>query len=97
MKFVTVIPVSGKKFKSSFKSKSKELRGKGSFVVKKKNKWTHVRYPGWINLSFSKGEILVVKVQSKKVDQEWQLLSAFIGYLDRYFKDTVSSISIFYR
>ncbi len=97
MKFLILIPVSGKEFKSLFKNKAKELKKRGSFKKEKKNKWTHVKYPGWITLSFSKGNILVAKVQSKKEDAEWQLLSAFIGYLDRYFKKAISSISIYYK
>jgi hypothetical protein len=39
----------------------------------------------------------VALVQSKTPDQEWQLLTSFIGFLDRHFRSFISSITINYE
>jgi hypothetical protein len=39
---------------------------------------------------------VVVEIETKDEPNDWQILSAFIGFLDRYFKNEISSISINY-
>jgi hypothetical protein len=41
--------------------------------------------------------MIVAEVQSKRPDSEWQLLQAFIGYVDRHIGQYVQSINIIYR
>jgi hypothetical protein len=60
-------------------------------------KWKHVKYQGWMNLQKTFGGITVACIQAKNPDEEWKILSAFIGMLDRYFRDTVSNININYE
>jgi hypothetical protein len=43
------------------------------------------------------GGLLVAGIQSKVKDHEWQLLQAFVGYLDRHLGEQIESISVYYR
>ena len=100
MKLVQIIPYSDKKpnLKVLLKNTERELRGRGTtFKRQREGRWVHARYPGWINWDLTKGGILVAEVQSKKPDAEWQLLQAFIGYVDRHIGKYVQTISIIYR
>ncbi len=98
MKLLQVIPKEKVKLKSLLKSKERSLRGKNtSFIRKGKGHWKHVKYPGWIKFEGSKQGVLIVEINTRKPEQEWQLLQAFIGYLDRHFGDKIESIFIHYR
>ncbi len=100
MKLVQIIPQSNKKpnLKVLLKNTERGLRGRGTtFKRQREGRWVHARYPGWINWDLAKGGILVAEVQSKKPDAEWQLLQAFIGYMDRHIGKHIQSISIIYR
>ena len=68
--------------------------------VKKKqgeDKWTHITYNGWIRFQKGLGGVVVAIVQAINPDQEWQLLSSLIGFLDRYFRDSIGNINIGYE
>jgi hypothetical protein len=41
--------------------------------------------------------ILIAEIRTKVKDHEWQILDAFIGYLDRHLGEQIDSISIYYR
>lgn len=100
MKVVQIIPLADDKptLKNLLKDTERELRGRGTtFKRQREGRWVHVRYPGWINWDLAKGGIIVAEVQSKRPDAEWQLLQAFIGYVDRHLREYVQSISIIYR
>jgi len=100
MKILQVIPrrANKKKLKTLLISKERELRGKGTtFRRQRAGRWFHVRHPGWINWDEASGGILVAEVQSRAADSEWQVLQAFIGYLDRHLSDYIESITITYR
>lgn len=100
MKIVQVVPKSeiDSKLKKLLKNKAKELRGKPTaFHRKREGRWKHVKYPGWINWDETKGGLLVAEIQTKKEGTEWQLLQAFIGYLDRHLGENIESISIYYQ
>jgi hypothetical protein len=66
--------------------------------LKKKNqeKWMHRKYKGWINLQKCLGGVTVAIVQSKVPDAEFQILSSFVGFLDRHFRDEIASINLSY-
>jgi hypothetical protein len=100
MKIVQVVPRSGidLKLKTLLKNKEKELRGKATaFHREREGRWKHIKYPGWINWDETKGGLLVAEVHTKKEGMEWQLLQAFIGYLDRHLGENIESVSINYR
>jgi hypothetical protein len=59
-------------------------------------KWTHKSYVGWITLQRCIGGTLAAVVQSKAPQEEWQLLTSFVGFLDRHFRDHITTITICY-
>lgn len=100
MKIVQIVPKSGieTKLKTLLRSKAAELRGKPTaFHRDRRNRWKHVKYPGWINLTETSGSMLIAEIHTKVERAEWQLLQAFIGYVDRHIGKNIESISIYYR
>jgi hypothetical protein len=100
MKIVQVVPRPDRKhnLKALLKAKERELRsGPTAFKRKREGRWHHVKYPGWINWDETIGGILVAEIHTRATNQEWQLLQAFVGYLDRHLGDHIESISITYR
>jgi hypothetical protein len=63
---------------------------------KDEDKWGHNSYNGWIRFQKCLGGVVVALVQSKNSEEEWQLLSSFIGFLDRHFRDSISNIILAY-
>jgi hypothetical protein len=43
------------------------------------------------------GGFLAAEIHTKVKDHEWQLLHAFIGYLDCHLGEHIESISVYYR
>lgn len=99
MKIVQVVPRAKNKtsLKSLLKAKERELRGKSTFVRQREGRWVHVKHPGWINWAEAYGGLLVAEVQTRVSESEWQLLQAFVGYLDRHLGENIESINILYR
>lgn len=61
-------------------------------------KWSHSKYSGWIKLQRTEGEVVTAEIRSlSKSGDDWQLLHAFIGWLDRNFGDQIESLHIHYR
>jgi hypothetical protein len=54
------------------------------------SKWRHRAYPGWMNLERGLSEVAAP-------DQEWQMLSAFLGFIDRHFGNRILGITVHYR
>lgn len=71
------------------------LHAKGS---KKRNdeKWTHVKYDGWIRFSGSLAGTVVAVIRSKKPEAEGDLLATFLSFLHRHFSGTIASINVIY-
>ena len=84
-----------KKEVSLRKSKKGTLH-RASSKQKDREKWVHSQYHGWINLQKCLGGVTVAIVQSKSPASEWQLLSSFVGFLDRHFRDEIASINLTY-
>jgi hypothetical protein len=66
---------------------------------KQKNvaKWDHKNFQGWIWLERGLGEVVLAELDSKSSnDDEWQLLHAFLGFVDRHFGDKIAAINIQY-
>lgn len=98
MKIVQVVPKSGTdtKLKTLLKNKARELRGTTTaFHRVREGQWKHVKYPGRIIWDETRGGLLVAEIQPKKEESDWQLLQAFIGYLDRHLGESIESISIY--
>lgn len=100
MKIVQVMPrgANSLSLKALLKAKERALRGTATtFIREREGRWVHKTYSGWINWEGTRGGILVAEVQTKKDGAEWQLLQAFVGYLDRHLGKYIESISIVYR
>ena len=57
-------------------------------------KWNHRRYKGSIALRHADDATVTARVRSPS--EEWQLLSAFLGWLNRHFGDKVTAVNITY-
>jgi hypothetical protein len=63
----------------------------------KEGRWKHVKYPGWIHWDDAPGGLLIAEIRTRVKDHEWQIMEAFIGYLDRHLGEQIDSISVYYR
>lgn len=100
MKILQVVSRSGSdgKPKALLKGTERNLRGPHTtFQREREGRWKHVKYPGWIQWSDAPGNLLVAEIHTKVKDHEWQMLQAFIGYLDRHLGEHIESISVHYR
>ena len=92
MKVIQIVPQEGLALYATLVKKEAELRKKnrGTFyrtAGKKRNssKWRHRAYPGWLNLERGLSDVVLAEIHAPAPDQEWQLLSAFLGFIDRHF------------
>jgi len=101
MKTIEVIPKAGTdtKLKALLKDTERHLRGgRTAFFRQREGRWKHVKYPGWIKWDEALGGLLVAEIHGGKEEgADWQLLQAFIGYLDRHLGERIESIAIHYR
>jgi hypothetical protein len=104
-RLLQIIPSDGQRLYGAIVKKEVELykKNRGTFYrsgtkQRDRAKWAHQKYKGWINLSRGVGEVVTAEVQSKSTqDDEWQILHAFLGWLDRHFSDQIKAINIQYR
>ena len=100
MKLLQVVPKPGIKIKlkSILKNTERNLRGPHTIFLRlHEGHWKHVKYPGWIKWDQAAGGLLVAEIHTKVKDHEWQMMDAFIGYLDRHMGEQIESISLYYR
>lgn len=98
---ISVIPRNYENLYGLLLKKEQKLRPKGAFyrVPGRFNgftKWHHKKYNGWVWLRKAMSGVVVVEIETRDEPNDWQILSAFIGFLDRYFRSEISSISINY-
>ena len=100
---VTVSPREGDNLYRLLTHKEIELRKKNQGTLHRiggrkagVEKWRHSTYAGRIKLQRCIGGTLAAIVQSKAPDAEWQLLTSLIGFLDRHFREQISSVTISY-
>lgn len=104
MRLIQIIPSRGYRLYGAIVKKEVDLhkRGKGTFFrsaakVKNTTKWSHRSYKGWIWIERGLSEVVVAELRSKTADKdEWQLLHAFLGFLDRHFAEKIDAINIQY-
>jgi len=101
MKVIQIVPRTKTRLYSALVKKEAEIarRGLGTFVrsghrVRNSAKWRHKRFKGWVKLGRGLSEIVTAEVHTQSADQDWQLLSAFLGFVDRHFGDKVLVITI---
>ena len=100
MKLVQITPVGRARLYGAMVKKEADIRKQraGAFSrvgAKSANQttWKHVRFKGRIKLKRERSEAVTARVSSA----DWQLLSAFIGWVDRHFGDQVQNMTIEYR
>lgn len=69
----------------------------GTFRRVARGKWRHKKFPGWLRFEKSFGNVMTIEVRSILQEKEWQLLSAFIGFVDRNFAGKIRAINIQYE
>ena len=98
---ITIVPKNYHNLYGSLLKKEQQLRPRGAFYrapgrFSRHTKWHHKRHNGWVWLSKSMSGVVVVEIETRDVANGWQILSAFIGFLDRCFNNEMSSITINY-
>src|SRR5262249_3539389 len=104
-RLVQVVPVDGFRLYGGMVKRQNEILKKnmGTFYrsgrkVKNHSKWAHANYAGRIKIARTDGEVVTAELQSRSSQRdEWQLLQAFIGWLDRNFGSNIEAINIQYR
>jgi hypothetical protein len=99
MKIVQVVPRLDidESLKSMMKAKERALRGgTTAFRRKREGQWVHIKYKGVVRWEEVQGGIVIAQIRASEED-DWQLLRAFVGYLDRHFRDAIESMTIYYR
>ena len=101
MKIVQIVPRQRVRLYGAFVKKEADIRknDRGTFYRtgrKKQNetKWNHKRYKGSVDLKRGDDETVMARVRSPK--QEWQMLSAFLGWVNRHFGEQVMAVNIKY-
>jgi len=104
MKIVQIVPRENIRLYGALVKKEAAIQKKGAGTFhragpKTRNsaKWKHTRYKGWVNLERGLSEVVTAEVRTHSSSQEWQLLSAFLGFVDRHFGSEVLSITIHSR
>ncbi len=100
MKILQVVPKPriNAKLKTILKNTERTLRGPHTtFRRMREGRWQHVKYPAGIHWDQAAGGLLVAEIHTKVQDLEWQMMDAFIGYLDRHLGEQIESISVSYR
>jgi hypothetical protein len=104
MRLIQITPRDGSRLYGMLVKKEIELsrRGKGTFFrngPKQKNiaKWSHATYKGWIWLERGLGEVVLAELHTRSSkEDDWQLLHAFLGFLDRHFAESIATVNIQY-
>jgi hypothetical protein len=83
--------------------KERQLRSKNRGTLHRagpkrpnKEKWVHNSFKGWIQFQRCLGGVCVAMLQTRNPDEQWQLLTAFLGFLDRHFRAKISSAYLNY-
>lgn len=97
---LSAIPRKGANLYRLLVRKEFDLRMRGTFYrVRRKSgieTWKHKSYPGRITFQRCVGGSVIAVLRSRATATEWQMLSAFIGFLDRYFREDIASVTICY-
>lgn len=104
MKLVQIIPIDRKRLYGAMVRKEAAIRKKGTGTfyragAKRRNeaRWKHTRYKGWVHLERGLAEVVTAEINTLAPEEDWQLLPAFLGWLDRHFGDQVLAVNIQYQ
>ncbi|TAL66859.1 MAG: hypothetical protein EPN88_07895 [Bacteroidetes bacterium] len=98
---ITIVPQENENLYSLMVKVELDLRKRNTGTLhrtgkkkKDEDRWFHTSKDGWIKFKRSLGEIVVVTIQSKNPDKEWDLLTAFVGFIYRHFSKQVRTITL---
>ncbi len=101
MTVVTVTPLGDLDVYTLLVDKERELRRADRGTLHRQGprkrgqeKWTHTSFKGWIKLQRGLGGVLVAQVHGQSDRDEWQLVSSFIGFVQRHFREDVASVAL---
>lgn len=78
-----------------FVSKNKGTFRRSGPKAKGSAKWKHSTYKGWVSIQNGMGNVVIVEIGTRaERDVEWQILQAFLGFLDRHFSKQIRGINI---
>ena len=104
MKQIDIVPDARVNLYDALVRKENEIRsaGRGTFFragPSRKNtaSWKHKAYPGRVDLKRQSSGAVSARIKSAAHAREWQMMSAFLGFVDRHFGDKVTAISIRYH
>ena len=100
---LTVAPRYGENLFRLLVSKEVDLRRHKQGTLHRKGvrksgqeKWVHKAYSGSITFQRGLGGVVVALVESNDERDEWQLLTSFVGFLHRHFRDDISNLTMSY-
>lgn len=100
---INITPQADADIYSLLVQKERQLRAKNRGTLHRsgakrtdKEKWVHNSFKGWIQFQRCLGGVCVAMIQTRNPDEQWQLLAAFLGFLDRHFRKQISSIYLNY-
>jgi hypothetical protein len=103
MKVIEIVPRAKAKLYDGLVKKEADIRrgGRGTFyragrAGRNAAQWKHRRYGGSVNLSRGESEAVTAKIRGQ-AGGDWQMLLAFLGFVDRHFGDKVAKMMIDYR
>jgi hypothetical protein len=103
MKVIEITPRRRIHFYDALIEKEASIREKGRgtfFRAGRKSRsaatWKHKAYPGSVALKRGKSNGVTARIRSQAPDREWQMLSAFLGFVDRHLGSKIANISIGY-
>ncbi len=104
MKLIEIVSEDKARLFDALVKKEDEIRsrGRGTFfrtrpLRKNSATWKHKAYPGRVQLKRTASALVTAQIRTSDRTREWQMLSAFLGFVDRHFGDRISTITIRYR
>src|SRR5438445_3311599 len=104
MRVVDIVPNERVKLFDALQKKEASIRaaGRGTFFhtgrkLKNTARWKHKAYAGEIALKRQDAQGVSARIRSGARTGEWQMMSAFLGFVDRHFGSEISAITIRYH
>jgi hypothetical protein len=104
MKVVEIAPRDRMRLYDDLVAKEADIRakGRGTFFrsgrkSKSHSRWKHKAYRGTVDLDRGESQGVTAKIRTQPIEQEWQILSAFLGFADRHPGSKIADITISYR
>lgn len=100
---VTLVPRKGENLYGMMVKKELDLRNKNQGTLHRvglkkrgEDKWKHTKYNGRIQFQKCLGNIVIATVHARSGDDEWQILTSFLGFMDRHFRPVIDSMTLSY-